>query len=152
MRQLIALLATSATLLTHAGADTTSNNIDAIISQVPQCAYACLGEASTSTGCGLSDLACMCDNLPKLLAAANPCISSNCPADDVAKILSIANGVCKGIGAPSPAATSETTAGNGTLPAATTGVIPSSQIAAASSSGVNLVVVVVSAAVAVILA
>ncbi|QRV96152.1 CFEM domain protein [Ceratobasidium sp. AG-Ba] len=75
---------------------------------VPQCVLKCSQKAAQTAGCTTApeDPACICDN-PGFLAAAEPCIQTNCSEADHQAAISLYQNICgslpsqSGTGAPS---------------------------------------------------
>ena len=53
---------------------------DSIEDQIPKCAQPCIAEAQKSVTCQLSDLSCLCSNLPALESnsAVTSCFTTSC--------------------------------------------------------------------------
>ncbi|KAI6382650.1 hypothetical protein MCOR25_000650 [Pyricularia grisea] len=146
MQLLFAILAATAVLVA-AQSGSYGSTIDGLISQVPSCAYNCLGEAADSSGCGLSDIRCMCGGISLVSGPSFTCLSKACPADQLASLNSAISKVCTGLGAADPAA-AKTATSNDTTPATTT-VPSSSQTAGATRLELQLAIVAIFAALSV---
>ncbi|TLD28870.1 hypothetical protein PspLS_03096 [Pyricularia sp. CBS 133598] len=139
--QLLFALLTATAVLVAAQSGSYGSNIDALISQVPQCAFNCLAEAAGSTGCGLSDIRCLCGGMSLVTGTSSTCLSKACSADQLATLASSISKVCTDVGAPDPAA-AKTVTSNGTLPA-TTAVPSPSQTAVATQLKLQMAIVAI---------
>ncbi|KJZ75888.1 hypothetical protein HIM_04712 [Hirsutella minnesotensis 3608] len=66
----------------------------------PPCAFPCLQEAFTRSGCGPQDIGCACrpDNRNRMLGFVTPCVASRCRPEDLGRAQAAANVVCNGGG------------------------------------------------------
>jgi len=97
--------------------------VSAQLSAIPQCALTCAISSLGSTGCGQTDIKCIC-TATSFIAALTPCVQAACSAADLAKTITAAEGLCLQAGVtlsiPTAGATSTTAAASSSEAATST--------------------------------
>ncbi|KAF1355691.1 hypothetical protein EJ07DRAFT_182039 [Lizonia empirigonia] len=71
------------------------------LSQVPDCAVACLVAAIPGSGCSVSDTACQCTTgQAAITSSLDSCVPTSCSTEDAAKVAPALAGICSAAGYP----------------------------------------------------
>lgn len=66
-----------------------AQDVSSLTAQLPTCAFPCLAEAATTTGCDIIDYSCQCTNMAAIETSSATCLTSNCSVADIgSKLLS----------------------------------------------------------------
>ncbi|KAL8403457.1 hypothetical protein RB594_008643 [Gaeumannomyces avenae] len=74
-----------------------ADDVGSLVSQIPACALPCFVEASTSSGCSVTDYKCMCNNILQVQKAAAGCLATSCEVEDLAKLANMSSQLCQAI-------------------------------------------------------
>ena len=66
------------------------------LSDLPDCAAGCIQDALPDSGCGATDVGCLCSNFDDIREGAFSCLTSECSTSELAQALSAAQEICSG--------------------------------------------------------